>query len=155
MHDAGFEIASHTYSHADLRPDRNDPSKTRSGLDPEYELHQAIVSIEKNTGVRPISINPSYGPPAGQLLSLFRKYYPVVRGDDNAELILAQHEDTATPKGLVGKLNQAIEQRKWLMGGGHGIRTELGRQEEAAPDFLENGKRWDGYRPVEYPVLIS
>lgn len=29
----------------------------------------------------------------------------------------------------------------------------MGRQEEAAPDFLENGKRWDGYRPVEYPVL--
>ena len=38
MHAAGHEIGSHTYSHSDLRPDKLDPTKTRSGADPEYEL---------------------------------------------------------------------------------------------------------------------
>jgi peptidoglycan/xylan/chitin deacetylase (PgdA/CDA1 family) len=153
MHDAGHEIASHTYSHADLRPDRNDPSKTRSGADPEYELHQAIVSIEKNIGVRPISINPAYGPPSGRLLALFRKYYPVVRGDDDAEQVLVQHRDTSPADELIGRLNLAIKENKWLLVAGHGIRTELGREAEADPNFRKNGKRRDGYRPVEYPVM--
>jgi len=153
MHAAGHEIGSHTYSHSDLRPDKNDPSKTRSGADPEYELHQAIVSIEKGIGVRPISINPAYGPPAGQLLELFRKHYPVVRGDDDAEQVLAQHRDTSTAKELIGRLNLAIAESKWLLVAGHGIRTELGREAEADPNFIKNGKRRDGYRPVEYPVM--
>ncbi len=153
MHSAGHEIGSHTYSHSDLRPDKLDPSKTRSGADPEYELHQAIVSIERGIGVRPISINPAYGPPAGQLLELFRKYYPVVRGDDDAQQVLAQHQDTATADELIGKLNLAIAENKWLLTAGHGIRTELGREAEADPNFMKNGKRRDGYRPVEYPVI--
>ena len=34
--------------------------------------------------------------------------------------------------------------RKWLRVAGHGIRTELGRREEATSDFETNGKRWDG-----------
>ena len=34
MHAAGHEIGSHTYSHSDLRADKLDPSKTRSGADP-------------------------------------------------------------------------------------------------------------------------
>jgi peptidoglycan/xylan/chitin deacetylase (PgdA/CDA1 family) len=153
MHSAGHEIGSHTYSHSDLRPDKLDPTKTRSGADPEYELQQAIVSIEKGIGVRPISINPAYGPPAGQLLKLFRRHYPVVRGDDDAEQVLAQHQDTATAEELIGRLNQAIAQNKWLLVAGHGIRTELGREAEADPDFIKNGKRRDGYRPVEYPVM--
>jgi len=153
MHAAGHEIGSHTYSHADLRPDKLDPGKTRSGADPQYELQQAIVSIEKGIGVRPISINPAFGPPAGQLLGLFRKHYPVVRGDDNALQILVQHRDTATAEELIGRLNLAIAQNKWLLVAGHGIRTELGREAEADPDFIRNGKRRDGYRPVEYPVM--
>ena len=145
MHAAGHEIGSHTYSHSDLRPDKLDPGKTRSGADPEYELHQAIVSIEEGIGVRPISINPAYGPPAGQLLGLFRKHYPVVRGDDDAEQIPAQHQDSATAEYLIGRLNLAIAESKWLLVAGHGIRTELGRQAEADPDFIRNGKRRDGY----------
>jgi len=153
MHAAGHEIGSHTYSHSDLRPDKLDPSKTRSGADPEYELHQAVVSIEEGIGVRPISINPAYGPPAGQLLSLFRKHYPVVRGDDDAEQIPAQHQDAATAEYLIGRLNLAIAESKWLLVAGHGIRTELGRQAEADPNFIKNGKRRDGYRPVEYSVM--
>jgi len=153
MHAAGHEIASHTYSHSDLRPDRVDPTKTRSGADPEYELHQAIVSIERNIGIRPISINPAYGPPAGRLLELFRKYYPVVRGDDDAEQVLAQHQDTSTAEELMGRLNRAIAENKWLLVAGHGIRTELGKEAEADPNFLKKGKRRDGYRPVEYPVM--
>ena len=153
MHAAGHEIGSHTYSHSDLRPDKSDPSKTRSGADPEYELRQAIISIEKEIDVRPISINPAYGPPAGQLLELYRKYYPVVRGDDDAEQVLAQHQDTSTAKELIGRLNLAIAENKWLLVAGHGIRTELGREAEADPDFIKNGKRRDGYRPVEYPVM--
>ena len=153
MHAAGHEIGSHTYSHSDLRPDKLDPSKTRSGADPEYELHQAIVSIEENIGVRPISINPAFGPPAGQLLALFRNHYPVVRGDDDAEQVLAQHRDTSTAEELIGRLNLAIAENKWLLVAGHGIRTELGREAEADPDFIKNGKRRDGYRPVEYPVM--
>jgi len=116
-------------------------------------LHQAIVSIEKGIGVRPISINPAYGPPAGQLLELFRKHYPVVRGDDDAEQVLAQHRDTSTAKELIGRLNLAIAESKWLLVAGHGIRTELGREAEADPNFIKNGKRRDGYRPVEYPVM--
>lgn len=153
MHAAGHEIGSHTYSHSDLRLDKLDPSKTRFGADPEYELHQAIVSIEKGIGIRPISINPAYGPPAGQLLALFRKHYPVVRGDDDAEQILAQHRDTATAEELIGRLNLAIAENRWLLVAGHGIRTELGREAEADPNFIKNGKRRDGYRPVEYPVM--
>ncbi len=155
MHEAGYEIASHTYSHADLRPSKSDESETRSGLDPTYELQHAIVAIQKNIGIRPISINPAFGPPAGQLLGLFRKFYPVVRGDDDAEVVLAQHRDTATAEELIGRLDVAIEEHKWLLVAGHGLRTELGRQEEAAPDFAERGKRWDGYKPVEYPVMAA
>jgi len=153
MHEAGHEIASHTYSHADLRPDPKDPSKTRSGADPEYELRQAIISIENGIGVRPISINPAYGPPAGELAVLFRKYYPVVRGDDDAEQVLVQHRDTSTADELIGRLNLAIDENKWLLVAGHGIRTALGREAEADPNFRKNGKRRDGYKPVEYPVM--
>jgi peptidoglycan/xylan/chitin deacetylase (PgdA/CDA1 family) len=153
MHAAGHEIGSHTYSHSDLRPDKLDPSKTRSGADPTYELHQAIVSIENGIGVRPISINPAYGPPAGQLLDLFREHYPVVRGDDDAEQVLVQHQDATTVEELIAELNSAIAEKKWLLVAGHGIRTELGREVEADPDFRQNGKRRDGYRPVEYPVI--
>ncbi|MCP4785490.1 MAG: polysaccharide deacetylase family protein [Fuerstiella sp.] len=153
MHAAGHEIGSHTYSHSDLRADKLDPSRTRSGADPEYELHQAIVSIEEHIGVRPISINPAFGPPAGQLLGLFQKHYPVVRGDDDAEQVPAQHQDTATADYLIGRLNLAIAENKWLLVAGHGIRTELGREAEADPDFIKNGKRRDGYRPVEYAVM--
>jgi len=153
MHDAGHEIASHTYSHADLRPDPKDPGKTRSGANPEYELRQAIISIEKGIGVRPISINPAYGPPSGELAVLFRKHYPVVRGDDDAEQVLVQHRDTSTADELIGRLNLAVDENKWLLVAGHGIRTELGREAEADPDFMKNGKRRDGYRPVEYSVM--
>jgi peptidoglycan/xylan/chitin deacetylase (PgdA/CDA1 family) len=153
MHEKGHEIASHTYSHADLRADKNDPSKLRVDHDPKYELRQAIVTIEKNIGVRPISINPAYGPPAERLRDLFRSFYPVVRGDQEDEVVAAQHEDTATAADLTGKLDNAVAEGKWLRVGGHGIRTERGRREEAVPDFKTNGKRWDGYRPVEYSVI--
>jgi hypothetical protein len=121
--------------------------------DPEFELSQAIVAIEKNIGIRPISINPAYGPPAEHLRDLFRKFYPVVRGDQENEVVAAQHEDTATAADLIGKLDEAIVKGKWLRVAGHGIRTEMGRKEEAAPDFENNGKRWDGYRPVKYSVM--
>ena len=153
MHGAGHEIASHTYSHADLRADKNDPSKLRVDHDPEFELRQAIVSIEKNIGIRPISINPAYGPPAEHLRDLFRKFYPVVRGDQEEDVVAAQHEATATAADLTGKLKEAIAEEKWLRVAGHGIRTERGRREEAVSDFKARGKRWDGYRPVEYSVL--
>ncbi|MFL3656995.1 MAG: polysaccharide deacetylase family protein [Opitutales bacterium] len=153
MNGAGHEIASHTYSHADLRADKQDPSKLRVDHDPEFELSQAIVAIEKNIGIRPISINPAYGPPAEHLRDLFRKFYPVVRGDQENEVVAAQHEDTATAADLIGKLDEAIVKGKWLRVAGHGIRTEMGRKEEAAPDFENNGKRWDGYRPVKYSVM--
>ncbi len=93
------------------------------------------------------------GPPAGQLLELFRRDYPVVRGDDDAEQVLAQHQDTATAEELIGRLDLAIAENKWLLVAGHGIRTELGREAEADPNFRKNGKRRDGYRPVEYPVM--
>ncbi|MBT6768739.1 MAG: hypothetical protein HOA81_07075, partial [Opitutales bacterium] len=63
------------------------------------------------------------------------------------------HEDTATAADLIGKLDEAIAKGKWLRVAGHGIRTERGRKEEAAPDFMSAGKRWDGYRPVEYSVM--
>ena len=86
-------------------------------------------------------------------MALFRKYYPVVRGDDDAEQVLAQHQDTSTADELIGRLNLAIEENKWLLVAGHGIRTELGREAEADPNFRKNGKRRDGYRPVEYPVM--
>lgn len=153
MSEAGHEIGSHTYSHADLRADKQDPSKLRVDHDPEFELSQAIATIEKNTGVRPISINPAYGPPAERLRDLFRQFYPVVRGDQEDEVVAAQHEDSATAADLIGKLDEAVAKGKWLRVAGHGIRTEMGRKEEAAPDFESNGNRWDGYRPVEYSVM--
>ncbi|MBT7867033.1 MAG: polysaccharide deacetylase family protein [Opitutales bacterium] len=153
MSEAGHEIASHTYSHADLRADKQDPSKLRVDHDPEFELGQAITTIEENIGTRPISINPAYGQPAEQLRDLFRKFYPVVRGNQEDEVVAAQHEDTATAADLIGKLDEAIAKGKWLRVAGHGIRTERGRKEEAAPDFMSAGKRWDGYRPVEYSVM--
>jgi peptidoglycan/xylan/chitin deacetylase (PgdA/CDA1 family) len=151
----GHEMASHTYSHEDFRlgPD----GKPVSPVDPHIDMTMAIESIEKNIGVKPILVNFGLGRPAPKVLAVTRSYYPLHAGDVfGSEHVVNQVCKKITRfEQLNNQLEIALKNGKWLIFRSHGIGSELGRLEEAAPDFLENGKRYDGFSPVKYEVLDS
>jgi len=155
MSQMGHEIASHTYSHEDFRLGKD--GKPVSQVDPHTDMTMAIESIEKNLGVTPILVNFGLGRPAPEVLAVTRLYYPLHAGDvfGSEHVVNMVCKKTTSFEQLNNQLEIAMENSKWLILRGHGIRTALGSREEAAPDFLENGKRYDGFSPVRYEVLDS
>lgn len=154
MHEQGHEIASHSYSHTDFRPGLE--GRPRSDADPRFELEKAVASIEQNIGERPVSMNFAYGTPTEPILALARHYTPLTEEDfssDTDNVRKAVYGSDTRTEDLVREMEAALAVGQCLILGGHGIRTELGRKEEAAPGFRENGPRWDGYKPIEYTEL--
>ncbi len=148
MHNQGHEIASHTYSHAAFN--------SQPGVyDPEYEMSEAAVRIQANIGVRPLSFNMPFTAAPSSAFAMARQYYPVIANDcwADAEHVYFDFSDATIQGAMEARLNTAIAARKWFSGVGHGIRTELGRAEEAVPGFAQNGMKWDGFGPIEYSVL--
>ena len=154
MHDQGHEIGSHLYSHTNFRPGPD--GKPQSSVDPHEECAKAVESIKREIGEAPLSINFAYGRPTDPVLEVARRYTPLTEedfSDDTANIRKAGFGDATSADDLIGEMKQALQEGKCLILGGHGIRTELGRQEEAHPDFKQTGIRWDGYRPIEYADL--
>jgi len=149
------EIASHTYSHENYRAGSD--GKPVSTVDPHIDMAKAIESIEKNIGVKPILVNFGLGRPAPKVLAVTRSYYPLHAGDvfGSEHVVNTVYKKITDFELLNNQLEIALKNGKWLILRGHGIRTELGKKEEAAPDFIENGKRYDGFSPVRYEVLDS
>ncbi len=155
MSQQGHEIASHTYSHEDFRLGQD--GKPVSPVDPHTDMTMAIESIEKNIGEKPILVNFGLGRPAPEVLSVTRLYYPLLAGDAfrSEHVVNTVFKKITDFEQLNNQLEIALKNSKWLIIRGHGIRTALGSAEEAAPDFLENGKRYDGFSPGKYEVLDS
>jgi hypothetical protein len=153
IHQQGHEIASHTYSHEDFRegPD----GKHRTPVNPNLDMAKSIESIEENIGVKPILLNFGLGRPTPEVLEVSRKYYPLHAGDmyRSEHVVNTVFNKHTTTEQLSHFIDSAIVNSKWLIIRAHGLRTELGRAEEAAPDFMENGKRYDGFSPGQYDVL--
>lgn len=155
MHQQGHEIASHTYSHEDYRPGLD--GKPKSSVDPHIDMTKAIESIEKNIGVKPILVNFGLGRPAPEVLSVTRLYYPLHAGDvfGSEHAVSTVFKKNTTFEQLNNLLDNALKNGQWLIIRAHGLRTELGSKEEAAADFIKNGKRYDGFSPGKYKVLDS
>jgi len=154
MHEQGHEIGSHSYSHTNFLPGPD--GKPNSSVDPHLELRGAVHAIEHHIGEKPISMNFPYGSPVAEVLEVAHQYTPLTDEDisiDSVNVRKAVYGSDTETQDLIGEMKRAIEAGQCLIIGGHGIRTELGRHEEAAPDFNENGTRWDGYKPVEYSVM--
>ena len=154
MHDQGHEIASHTYSHTDFRPGPD--KKPSSSVNPHFECGEAVRSIASHIGEKPLSMNFPYGTPTKAVLEVARHYTPLTDEDfssDLANVRKAVYGSDSDAQDLIMEMKLALDEGQCLILGGHGIRTGLGQQEEAALDFKEHGIRWDGYRPVDFAAL--
>ena len=168
MQQQGHEISSHTFSHGDFRPDSirlnlKDGIERPPGV-PYDEFQRPIDSLAKYLGEKPLAVQIPYGGVEERFVDSARRYYPIVMVDvsrDTAQVLAAGFGATTTAAGLKERLAQALAQGKWCRLVGHGIRTELGRREEAEYSFPPNSlewklrkiKRYDGTTPVEYAVL--
>jgi peptidoglycan/xylan/chitin deacetylase (PgdA/CDA1 family) len=150
MHDSGHEIASHTYSHANLKSGEI-PSKAEIS----NEIVQNNTRIYENIGEIPISFNMPFTGAFSNVWPIVRDYYPIVTNDLWKEKDHSYFDITeSTQQGeLEAMLRVALKKGNWMTAVGHGIRTALGRNEESIPDFSINGSMWDGFSPIDYNVL--
>jgi len=155
MHQQGHEIASHTYSHDDFR--EGEDGKPVTSVDPHWDMAKSIESIEKNIGVKPILVNFGLGHPSDGVLAITRQYFPIHAGDvfRSEQVVNIVFKKITTFEKLNSTYQTAYNAGKWFLIRAHGLRSELGRKEEAAPDFTESGKRYDGFSPGDYNVLDS
>lgn len=150
MSDAGHEIASHTYSHANFKTGEI-PSVSKV----INEIVQNNTRIANNIGEIPISFNMPFTEAYSNVWPIARDYYPIVANDvwkESGHLYFDITKDTKQGE-LEAMLETSLKNGNWMTAVGHGIRTELGCIEEASPNFIAQGIRWDGFSPVEYHVL--
>ena len=149
MHNAGHEIASHTYSHANFKT-----GEIPSGSHVILEIVQNNTQIARHIGEAPVSFNMPFTAAHSSVWPIVRDYYPIVANDVWKQN--GRHFDINrnTKQGeMEAMLRDVMKSGSWMTATGHGIRTELGHLEESSSGFIANGKRWDGYSPVDYNVL--